>query len=195
MLFSKSQSPQTGQVYFNEAIMKHNPDMTREEGHNPLKRVKFISMVPIEKVEPNGYKSQSPQTGQVYFNFGVDELEEFEVEECHNPLKRVKFISIRTSLNLLMRLMIMSQSPQTGQVYFNIVVYGNKEHPSWKVTIPSNGSSLFQYGSIKTIPAGIGRKGHNPLKRVKFISIAGLKNNWIIPKKVTIPSNGSSLFQ
>ena len=63
-------------------------------GHNPLKRVKFISI--------HGYHG----------NHGLF------LAWCHNPLKRVKFISI------------------DGRVSASQV--------SGRVTIPSNGSSLFQ---------------------------------------------------
>jgi len=42
----------------------------------------------------NPDKSQSPQTGQVYFNAGKPSLCNLFALMCHNPLKRVKFISI-----------------------------------------------------------------------------------------------------
>ena len=63
---------------------------------NPLKRVKFISMELTGKFpeEIENYWSQSPQTGQVYFN-----------------LDGIKDIN---------KLLCESQSPQTGQVYFNL---------------------------------------------------------------------------
>jgi len=62
-----SQSPQTGQVYFNH--------------------VKWV----FPAQEP--LKSQSPQTGQVYFNC-CNERYEKSGGGSLNPLKRVKFISI-----------------------------------------------------------------------------------------------------
>ena len=65
----KSQSPQTGQVYFNK--MEKDKQKT-----------------------PGG--SQSPQTGQVYFN-----IQDIKDKACK----------------------LLSQSPQTGQVYFNNVTY------------------------------------------------------------------------
>ena len=90
-----------------------------------------------------------------------------------------------------------SQSPQTGQVYFNkehyVVCYSDN---GFFVTIPSNGSSLFQCchpdtlaqkiicrsqspqtGQVYFNPPAIivaveaDDPSHNPLKRVKFISI------------------------
>ncbi len=63
-----SQSPQTGQVYFNELI--HNSFFSMCQRLNPLKRVKFISILSFEEfgINPMSYMSQSPQTGQVYFN-------------------------------------------------------------------------------------------------------------------------------
>ena len=64
--------------------------------HNPLKRVKFISINLICLSFMDKIKSQSPQTGQVYFN-------------------TIWFVSV-----LETKLRARSQSPQTGQVYFNI---------------------------------------------------------------------------
>ena len=116
---SLSQSPQTGQVYFN--IRSPSPKFTSPLGLNPLKRVKFISIImwyatvimgsSEVSIPSNGsslfqfqcrqkmnksmlYSSQSPQTGQVYFNAYVRDLSVDEVRERLNPLKRVKFISI-----------------------------------------------------------------------------------------------------
>ncbi len=64
-------------------------------------------------------KSQSPQTGQVYFNSG-------------------RFYTGRGCCK--------SQSPQTGQVYFNWLVSADPDIPSYCLSL-------------------------NPLKRVKFISM------------------------
>ena len=89
----KSQSPQTGQVYFNRNILciaiRHGI-----QSHNPLKRVKFISIYALSYIIAN------------------------ENSPSHNPLKRVKFISI-------LKILLLAKD-------INIV------------TIPSNGSSLFQ---------------------------------------------------
>ena len=138
--------------------------------------------------------SQSPQTGQVYFNMVTEKVIEKLTRISHNPLKRVKFISMREN-----RLSAISSH--------------------WCVTIPSNGSSLFQYPDMKENGKPVllsqspqtgqvyfngcnepGRTDwkvcrHNPLKRVKFISISA--KDWRTGKLslVTIPSNGSSLFQ
>jgi len=64
--------------------------------------------------------SQSPQTGQVYFNQKEIQMKEEVIKEK-------------------------SQSPQTGQVYFNGIdtVYLKLLEDGY-VSIPSNGSSLFQ---------------------------------------------------
>jgi len=64
-----SQSPQTGQVYFNLGKdVKLNIDDTGGS-HNPLKRVKFISI-------------------EIWVQSDLD------LSDSHNPLKRVKFISM-----------------------------------------------------------------------------------------------------
>ena len=64
----KSQSPQTGQVYFN---------------------------IDVDAMHASGIKlSQSPQTGQVYFNCVRWTWRLCMPKDCLNPLKRVKFISI-----------------------------------------------------------------------------------------------------
>ena len=116
------------------------------------------------------YLSQSPQTGQVYFN-------------CRNTARW------NTQRKML------SQSPQTGQVYFNRELIVPELEEKQLVSIPSNGSSLFQQDFAKVNSYDIA-KGLNPLKRVKFISITrkrrtGKENG----SCVSIPSNGSSLFQ
>ena len=145
-----SQSPQTGQVYFNKSRDLDRP--VDVESLNPLKRVKFISMIRC-------YASTDPTE-----------------EPGLNPLKRVKFISIQefaqwslimlpifvsipsngsslfqsitSPASLEIFRFVWSQSPQTGQVYFNVThvpsEYGNY---LWAVSIPSNGSSLFQFYS------------------------------------------------
>ena len=146
----ESQSPQTGQVYFNgwkweavsfnifglnplkrvKFISMEYPGRVQQYpsgvlgGLNPLKRVKFISIISFGADPVPVFSSQSPQTGQVYFN-GVS----------------------WTGTTVPVRSSGRSQSPQTGQVYFN--------HQFWSwscasvfVSIPSNGSSLFQWCQI-----------------------------------------------
>mgnify|MGYP006916435610 CR=1 FL=1 len=68
----------------------------RDIGLNPLKRVKFISIgCRWEPYSISIWKqSQSPQTGQVYFNLQQEENNGYAD---------------------------WSQSPQTGQVYFNAI--------------------------------------------------------------------------
>ena len=87
-----SQSPQTGQVYFNIVVLYKTIEK-EVESHNPLKRVKFISIDYEAVAKKLVILSQSPQTGQVYFN-------------PNTKLQKAEEI-------------IRSQSPQTGQVYFN----------------------------------------------------------------------------
>ena len=60
---------------------------------NPLKRVKFISIQPIWLGSDHFYRL--------------------------NPLKRVKFISMKGISQNIPKIVSVSQSPQTGQVYFN----------------------------------------------------------------------------
>jgi len=66
----------------------------KQKSLNPLKRVKFISIEPSKTIWQSFFRSQSPQTGQVYFNL----MNELKVKSNDifrlNPLKRVKFISI-----------------------------------------------------------------------------------------------------
>ena len=113
-----------------------------------------------------------------------------------NPLKRVKFISMDSALDLFMVEHPKSQSPQTGQVYFNgkpyFAMLTNEKGESQS---PQTGQVYFNKFLIGGTN-GKNKQSLNPLKRVKFISI-----NLDIPmtkellKKVSIPSNGSSLFQ
>ena len=149
---------------------------------NPLKRVKFISMVSgrcfLEKrllllvsIPSNGsslfqsllcencghlvpqIESQSPQTGQVYFN--------------------ARIIPEKISWSR-------SESRQTAQVYFNCIPIVDISCLIKKVSIPSNGSSLFQFTGkiVDEIENGI--ESLNPLKRVKFISIQTSECSWFI---------------
>ncbi len=64
-----------------------------------------------------------------------------------------------------------------------------------QVSIPSNGSSLFQYMATKKY-GELAIRRLNPLKRVKFISMDLTPLGWVqVTHIVSIPSNGSSLFQ
>jgi len=119
--FVWSQSPQTGQVYFNSIPIFATTCLPRS-GLNPLKRVKFISIRPNFRV-------------RIRSNLSL------------NPLKRVKFISMQYAPTLSpIVLDAVSQSPQTGQVYFNWIQIARILN-SHSVSIPSNGSSLFQSNS------------------------------------------------
>jgi len=73
--------------------MMENAIEKKEPSLNPLKRVKFISIGNNFRWQYQScIQSQSPQTGQVYFN-RMNEKRYYRSNE--------------------------SQSPQTGQVYFN----------------------------------------------------------------------------
>ena len=94
---------------------------------NPLKRVKFISIDLFLSFDIGiGLVSQSPQTGQVYFNADIQEIDSLLQKTGLNPLKRVKFISIHSQLLLTFK--------RVGAV-----------------SIPSNGSSLFQYSGLENL--------------------------------------------
>ncbi len=163
-----SQSPQTGQVYFN--LTDYEPIVKEAERLNPLKRVKFISIQATAwHHKMRRVKWSLNPLKRVKFISICQWGNEIKLPLCLNPLKRVKFISIsywRTWIPQAQNLM--SQSPQTGQVYFNNISRWLQEN----------------YGCL------------NPLKRVKFISIwvQFQVSRWHI-RYVSIPSNGSSLFQ
>jgi len=114
---------------------------------NPLKRVKFISInLNIGKIEV-AYGSLNPLKRVKFISIYVPSeygnyLWAFP---GLNPLKRVKFISILRSRDPLRPVDVESQSPQTGQVYFNAPDVDLSQYGWVKVSIPSNGSSLFQY--------------------------------------------------
>ena len=144
--------------------------------------------------------SQSPQTGQVYFNGEKDENRYFVSQSCLNPLKRVKFISmvvrdqdsidrLTVSLNPLKRVKFISikkfktrpksepnyvSIPSNGSSLFQCRYFMFPTHFGTLVSIPSNGSSLFQY-RVYFDPISSSRLSLNPLKRVKFISIISRK--------------------
>ena len=82
-----------GSSLFQEIGSVHNrsPDWY---SLNPLKRVKFISIFGTLLVKDIGTLSQSPQTGQVYFNMVLYAYSESVNGKSLNPLKRVKFISM-----------------------------------------------------------------------------------------------------
>ena len=153
---------------------------------NPLKRVKFISIYPeCVDAKSNLSLSQSPQTGQVYFNFWRSLV-----------LLDLKSVSIPSNGSSLFQLKEWcknfpiserSQSPQTGQVYFNPRNFWRSlVLLDLKVSIPSNGSSLFQLCATIRLYRTTSRKGLNPLKRVKFISIQTKMLGWtnVIPKSL-----------
>ena len=92
----------------------------------------------------------------------------------------------------------MSQSPQTGQVYFNSCFFRILQIRGLgtEVSIPSNGSSLFQLSTPVIVTENSMKMSLNPLKRVKFISIQqDFRKVHQRILTVSIPSNGSSLFQ
>ncbi len=94
-----------------------------------------------------------------------------------------------------LRLVAMSQSPQTGQVYFNIMsCYKNRSLVAFRSQSPQTGQVYFNnWSRDKCFRNYIGL---NPLKRVKFISMASYMTLVFgCGLTVSIPSNGSSLFQ
>ena len=101
-IYEESQSPQTGQVYFNLSHCLRFAKRWLYICLNPLKRVKFIS---------------------IRFRYSYRIL---IAPGCLNPLKRVKFISIHSQLLLTFK--------RVGAV-----------------SIPSNGSSLFQYSGLENL--------------------------------------------
>jgi len=112
-------------------------------GLNPLKRVKFISIcltVFSSKIKNRGW-SQSPQTGQVYFNIIPCTKTSRKTFLSQSPQTGQVYFNRSTLLSTT--LAAMSQSPQTGQVYFNNNPISFIRSPR-AVSIPSNGSSLFQ---------------------------------------------------
>jgi len=94
----QSQSPQTGQVYFNKMPIIPSQIGAGGQSQSPQTGQVYFNSIPgIMCVNKwCGDKSQSPQTGQVYFN-------KFGATPGAPPH-------------------IMSQSPQTGQVYFNLII-------------------------------------------------------------------------
>jgi len=116
------------------------------EGLNPLKRVKFISMDTENSEMRMITLCLNPLKRVKFISIqGVFDATHLEADLCLNPLKRVKFISIRCGYSDGLWLCELSQSPQTGQVYFNECFWNcNSERRSVCL---------------------------NPLKRVKFISM------------------------
>ena len=191
----KSQSPQTGQVYFN--LFFHFSLPTLWCRHNPLKRVKFISITILYPC--NRFRRSwvtIPSNGSSLFQCR---------EEATQKLVEAGYVTIPSNGSSLFQSIVRyrssaswkkSQSPQTGQVYFN--------------------------RNILCIAIRHGIQSHNPLKRVKFISMNNMLYLILSPMRsqspqtgqvyfnvaveaddpmsagcvdVTIPSNGSSLFQ
>ena len=164
-----SQSPQTGQVYFNKLRLSMENSLFQKKSQSPQTGQVYFNNYQCTLRLINCILSQSPQTGQVYFNF---------IQHWHKPIANVKKVSIPQTGQVYFnsgrfytgRGCCKSQSPQTGQVYFN------------------RSQTLAWYNTIR-------RKSLNPLKRVKFISIVESGNELHSPVRVSIPSNGSSLFQ
>ncbi len=87
---------------------------------NPLKRVKFIS------IETGGFgssefhfQSQSPQTGQVYFNTSKGLRNRRSQRGSQSPQTGQVYFNHYNDGCFVWKDRKMSQSPQTGQVYFN----------------------------------------------------------------------------
>ena len=107
------------------------------------------------------------------------------------------FQSITSPASLEIFRFVWSQSPQTGQVYFNVThvpsEYGNY---LWAVSIPSNGSSLFQFYShlCHHLSSQVGSQSPQT-GQVYFNAVRTYFNSYRPGRCVSIPSNGSSLFQ
>ena len=165
---------------------------------NPLKRVKFIS-IQIQALSLSFFlmvKVSIPSNGSSLFqsySIGINPLPQL-VSIPSNGSSLFQSISDKFCGHCGSK--FWSQSPQTGQVYFNNPRADINSIVQCYVSIPSNGSSLFQW-STDTTEGKIKEIRLNPLKRVKFISIwSGWWNvygSW--RQIVSIPSNGSSLFQ
>jgi len=92
---------------------------------NPLKRVKFISIqTSIELCQSLKLDSLNPLKRVKFISIRWERLQYGDKIVCYslNPLKRVKFISIPFSGDDEGSYRNPSQSPQTGQVYFNLLV-------------------------------------------------------------------------
>jgi len=89
--------------------------------------------------------SQSPQTGQVYFN--NSEMRAITIEEAksQSPQTGQVYFNAEGIIRSFGYFPVQSQSPQTGQVYFNLFGSASVLAEAISVTIPSNGSSLFQW--------------------------------------------------
>ncbi len=143
---SSSQSPQTGQVYFNTVYTVWKRFAAKVSIPSNGSSLFQYYLNRDQAYRKNAGRSQSPQTGQVYFNQKLPSPRKQINQIRLNPLKRVKFISILTGFS----------SKIKNRVF---------------VSIPSNGSSLFQLWQFIRIECGKPQKSLNPLKRVKFISI------------------------
>ena len=189
----KSQFPQTGQLYFT--LFFHFSPPSWLFRHNPLKRVKFISITILYPC--NRFRRSwvtIPSNGSSLFQCR---------EEATQKLVEAGYVTIPSNGSSLFQSIVRyrssaswkkSQSPQTGQVYFNrnilciAIRHGIQSHnPLKRVKF----ISIYNKSSKPKLP-----QSHNPLKRVKFISIGAAKCQVspVLPN-VTIPSNGSSLFQ
>jgi len=160
-----SQSPQTGQVYFNKDGNSVISAEMKPLGLNPLKRVKFISIkkVSLTTLSSTSIKSQSPQTGQVYFNI-IEGVWERKAIACLNPLKRVKFISIQRDAELPVNERVLGLNPLKRVKFISMhssICFYYILH-SFFVSIPSNGSSLFQFESFCKFSYSIGTKSQSP---------------------------------
>ena len=216
-----SQSPQTGQVYFN---WDENRPISKEDlelSLNPLKRVKFISMLKSITVIFTFSFSLNPLKRVKFISISLQYVASRHRTISLNPLKRVKFISIVIVFFLPARISCLVSIPSNGSSLFQFIA--PRFWKSWSkrirtVSIPSNGSSLFQYISWPVyeviVSVSIPSNGSslfqfnyyqyiisinnslNPLKRVKFISMkVEMSVKFSLFFSVSIPSNGSSLFQ
>ena len=95
------------------------------------------------------------------------------IAKCQNPLKRVKFISIncRSGRRCKMKF-ASSQSPQTGQVYFNFKgVPDGFPLDFLKSQSPQTGQVYFNKSNVIQVKHESKINSHNRAKRGKLISL------------------------
>jgi len=169
----QSQSPQTGQVYFNMKLHTISFVVSEEISLNPLKRVKFISISVQDIRKGKPYFVSIPSNGSSLFQC-CRFLCQASIIYCRKvsiPSNGSSLFQLNHPVWRLPVWSMLSQSPQTGQVYFNT------KNPSQSFRNMLSRSQSPQTGQVYFNPI-VSDFGNalwvfrlNPLKRVKFISI------------------------
>ena len=110
--------------------------------------IQFLHLVNLQIEMSTLPESQSPQTGQ--FNSYIEEGLQliYQKYQSLNPLKRVNSIlTIKEKYNIR-QIMLLSQSPQTGQ-FNSYQIFQLELFESYHVSIPSNGSIQFLLRRLK----------------------------------------------